>query len=110
MGVHRLKRGLDVEHPIAGDELRAIKRYIAIRTEALDSAGDLLLYVVADNPIGEHHSYPDSKKWGVGIPERRGVSILRAAAARAGNARINRGVCDVMGRPRSGTPPKTTRR
>jgi type 1 fimbriae regulatory protein FimB len=33
--VHRLKRGLDVEHPIAGDELRAIKRYIAIRTEAL---------------------------------------------------------------------------
>src|ERR1035441_7815202 len=32
--VHRLKRGLDVEHPIAGDELRAIKRYIAIRTEA----------------------------------------------------------------------------
>jgi integrase len=33
--VHRLKRGLDVEHPIAGDELRAIKRYIAMRTEAL---------------------------------------------------------------------------
>jgi len=33
--VHRLKRGLDVEHPIGGDELRAIKRYIAIRTEAL---------------------------------------------------------------------------
>ena len=27
--------GLDVEHPIAGDELRAIKRYAAIRTDAL---------------------------------------------------------------------------
>jgi type 1 fimbriae regulatory protein FimB len=26
---------LDVEHPIAGDELRAIKRYCALRTDAL---------------------------------------------------------------------------
>jgi type 1 fimbriae regulatory protein FimB len=26
---------LDVEHPIAGDELRAIKRYLASRTDAL---------------------------------------------------------------------------
>ena len=25
---------------------------------------DLILYVVADNPIGESTSYPDSKKWG----------------------------------------------
>src|SRR5450631_2114956 len=33
--VRRLKRGLDVEHPIAGDELRAIKRYSALRTDAL---------------------------------------------------------------------------
>ena len=30
-----LKRGLDVEHPIAGDELRAIKRYMASRPDAL---------------------------------------------------------------------------
>ena len=29
------KSGLDVEHPIAGDELRAIKRYLASRTDAL---------------------------------------------------------------------------
>jgi hypothetical protein len=35
LGVNQLNRGLDVEHPIAGDELRAIKRYIAIRTDAL---------------------------------------------------------------------------
>ena len=33
--VRRLKHGLDVEHPIAGDELRAIKRYCALRTDAL---------------------------------------------------------------------------
>jgi len=42
-----------------------------------DSAEDLVLYVVADNPIGECHYYPDSKKWGVRLPERR---ILRSEA------------------------------
>jgi hypothetical protein len=31
----RSTRALDAEHAIAGDELRAIKRYIAMRTEAL---------------------------------------------------------------------------
>ena len=36
-----------------------------------DSAEDLVLYVVADNPIGESCYYPDSKKWGVRSPERR---------------------------------------
>ena len=29
--VRRLKNGLSVEHPIAGDELRVIKRYLATR-------------------------------------------------------------------------------
>jgi len=33
--VARLKNSLSVEHPIAGDELRAIKRYLAIRTDKL---------------------------------------------------------------------------
>ena len=33
--VRRLKDGLSVEHPIAGDELRAIKRYLATRTDQL---------------------------------------------------------------------------
>ena len=33
--VRRLKNGLAVEHPIAGDELRAIKRYLALRGDAL---------------------------------------------------------------------------
>ena len=32
---------------------------------------DLVVYVVADNPIGESVYYPDSKKWGVRSPERR---------------------------------------
>lgn len=36
-----------------------------------DGDEDLVLYVVADNPIGEVSFYPDSNKWGVPIPERR---------------------------------------
>jgi uncharacterized cupin superfamily protein len=36
-----------------------------------DTPNDLVVYVVADNPIGESHYFPDSKKWGVGTPERR---------------------------------------
>jgi uncharacterized cupin superfamily protein len=36
-----------------------------------ESAEDLLLFVVADNPIGESAYYPDSKKWLVRSPERR---------------------------------------
>ena len=33
--VKRLKNSLSVEHPIAGDELRAIKRYLATREDKL---------------------------------------------------------------------------
>src|SRR5512134_3707259 len=33
--VRRLKNGLSVEHPMAGDELRAVKRYLATRTDDL---------------------------------------------------------------------------
>jgi integrase len=33
--VHRLKNGLSVEHPMAGDELRAVKRYLATRNDQL---------------------------------------------------------------------------
>jgi uncharacterized cupin superfamily protein len=32
---------------------------------------DLVVYVVADNPIGESAHYPDSNKWVVRSPERR---------------------------------------
>jgi uncharacterized cupin superfamily protein len=40
-----------------------------------DDSQELVLYVVADNPIGESTYYPDSKKWGVRMPERR---LMRA--------------------------------
>ena len=36
-----------------------------------DSSEDLVVYVIADNPIGESAYYPDSKKWLVRSPERR---------------------------------------
>ncbi len=36
-----------------------------------DGPQDLVLYVVADNPLGESHHYPDSDKWSVGSPEPR---------------------------------------
>ncbi len=36
-----------------------------------DSAEDLVMYVVADNPMGESCHYPDSQKWVVYSPERR---------------------------------------
>ena len=36
-----------------------------------DSSEDLVIYVVADNPIGESCFYPDSKKWLVRSPVRR---------------------------------------
>ena len=42
-----------------------------------DSSEDLILYVIADNPIGESCYYPDSKKWLVRSPERR---LLRGKA------------------------------
>lgn len=36
-----------------------------------DGKEDLVLFVVADNPIGESCHYPDSGKWLVRSPERR---------------------------------------
>jgi uncharacterized cupin superfamily protein len=40
-----------------------------------NSAADLVLYIVADNPLGESCYYPDSKKWLVRSPER---SLIRS--------------------------------
>lgn len=34
-------------------------------------AEGLVVYVIADNPIGESCYYPDSRKWSVPLPERR---------------------------------------
>lgn len=36
-----------------------------------DGTEDLLIFIIADNPIGESAYYPDSKKWLVRSPERR---------------------------------------
>jgi uncharacterized cupin superfamily protein len=36
-----------------------------------NGSADLILYVVADNPIGESCYFPDSKKWLVRSPERQ---------------------------------------
>jgi uncharacterized cupin superfamily protein len=36
-----------------------------------DGAADLVVYVIADNPIGESCHYPDSGKWLVRSPEGR---------------------------------------
>jgi uncharacterized cupin superfamily protein len=42
-----------------------------------DGAEDLIVYVVADNPIGESCYYPDSRKWLVRSPERK---LIRSEA------------------------------
>lgn len=34
-------------------------------------SADMILYIVADNPLGESCHYPDSNKWLVRSPERR---------------------------------------
>jgi integrase len=67
--VRRLKSGLSVEQPIAGDELRAIKRYLATRADALP----WLFVSERDQPL-----------------TRQGVNYLVAAAAgRAGLACVH---------------------
>jgi uncharacterized cupin superfamily protein len=42
-----------------------------------DGTDDLIILVVADNPIGESCHYPDSNKWAVESPENR---VLRSDA------------------------------
>lgn len=42
-----------------------------------DATSELVVYVVADNPIGESCHYPDSGKWSVRSPERR---LIRSEA------------------------------
>ena len=42
-----------------------------------DAASELVVYVIADNPIGETCHYPDSGKWLVRSPERK---LIRSEA------------------------------
>ena len=43
------------------------------RSTDLRERHPFVLYVVADNPIGESYYYPDSGKWALGMPERRSM-------------------------------------
>ena len=45
-------------------------------TFSCDGPEDLLIFIIADNPIGESSYYPDSKKWLVRSPQRR---LMRGA-------------------------------
>ncbi len=53
-------------HQITNDTTQDMILYVV----ADNPIGDIL-YVVADNPIGDTYYQPDSNKWGVPIPERR---------------------------------------
>ena len=44
-----------------------------------NGSADLVMLVIADNPIGESGYYPDSKKWLVRSPERRLIRPLSPA-------------------------------
>ena len=62
---------------------------------------DLVIYVVADNPIGESCHYPDSQKWIVQSPEHPadGLGSARLLRRRGVNQRGERnGVCDKLER------------
>ncbi len=43
-----------------------------------DGSEDLVMVVVADNPIGESAHYPDSEKWAVGSPRSRDHALRPA--------------------------------
>ena len=70
--IRRLKNGLSVEHPIAGDELRAIKRYLHTRHDALpwlfvseslfhkSSGGDFRRHTWSLAPSDPSHHEPTS--------------------------------------------------
>jgi uncharacterized cupin superfamily protein len=64
-----------VRHDGGSDPIQTGDAFIFLPGEAHqlsnDGSEDLLVVVVADNPIGESAYYPDSKKWLVRSPERR---------------------------------------
>jgi len=64
------------EHPIIAGDAMIFKPGEAHQIINTGNA-DMLVYVVADNPMGETCYYPDSKKWLVRSPERR---LIRSEA------------------------------
>jgi len=51
-----------------------------------DGVEDLVVYVVADNPMGESVYFPDSQKWGVRSPERRCFVVKHSTTMTARNS------------------------
>ena len=82
--VARLKNSLSVEHPIAGDELRAIKRYLATRTDKLPwlfvSERGQPLTRQAVNYLGRQRRAPASRTC---IPIRSGTPAASTWLTRA---------------------------
>jgi integrase len=70
--VRRLKNGLSVEQPIAGDELRAIKRSFGSRSDALP------LNAHSNGPTFAHQNGPSECAW---LSEKE--AVLTAARIRA---------------------------
>ena len=64
--VRRLKNSLSVEHPIAGDELRAIKRYLAGRS-------DQLPWLFAIRTRAAPDTLPRCSIWSASPPRRVGL-------------------------------------
>ena len=65
-----ISRDEDGEHPVeSGDAFL----YKPGEAHQLTNTGteDLIIYVIADNPIGGTCYYPDSQKWAVSSPERQ---------------------------------------
>lgn len=64
-----------VRHDGGSDAIQKGDAFIFLPGEAHqlinDGDEDLVVFVIADNPIGESAYYPDSKKWLVRSPERR---------------------------------------
>jgi len=64
-----------VRHPSGVSEIRPGDAFIFGPSEPHqvinDGDGDLVMYVIADNPIGSATYYPDSDKYAVRVPERR---------------------------------------
>ncbi len=60
----------DGEHPIGSGDAMIYKPGEAHQL-INNGTEDLIVYVIADNPLGESCYYPDSQKWAVRSPENR---------------------------------------
>jgi len=96
--VERLKNSLSVEHPIAGDELRVIKRYLATRTDKLPRDFDL------------HHATVLRRDLvGMGLAES-GTAVPRQAAVNSLSDRSHKAMrgCTSPRSRRGNAPPSVT--